>query len=122
MLDIVASVRNCIGLAKGLWGSLQTKIQGFLGFFSQMGSRIKTLMAPVVSSFTNAIDKIKSAFTLLKLKISIIKLNLQTIFTNLCSSIKTAVNNLITQLNRFKFSIPSWVPVIGGRSFSLNIP
>ena len=122
MLDIVASVRNGIGLAKGLWDSLQTKIQGFLGFFSQMGSRIKTLMAPVVSSFTNAIDKIKSAFELLKLKISIIKLNLQTTFTNLCSSIKTAVNNLITQLNRFKFSIPSWVPVIGGRSFSLNIP
>lgn len=122
MLDIVDSVRNGIGLAKGLWDSLQTKIQGFLGFFSQMGSRIKTLMAPVVSGFTNAIDRIKTAFTLLKLKISMIKLNLQTTFTNLCSSIKTAVNNLITQLNRFKFSIPSWVPVIGGRSFSLNIP
>ena len=122
MLDIVASVRNGIGLAKGLWDSLQTKIQGFLGFFSQMGSRIGTLMTPFVSSFTKAIDKIKSAFELLKLKISIIKLNLQTTFTNLCSSIKTAVNNLITQLNRFKFSIPSWVPVIGGRSFSLNIP
>lgn len=122
MLDIVKSVRNGIGLAKGLWDSLQTKIQGFLGFFSQMGSRIGTLMTPFVSSFTKAIDKIKSAFELLKLKISIIKLNLQTTFTNLCSSIKTAVNNLITQLNRFKFSIPSWVPVIGGRSFSLNIP
>ena len=122
MLDIVKSVRNGIGLAKGLWDSLQTKIQGFVGFFSQMGSRIGTLMTPFVSSFTKAIDKIKSAFELLKLKISIIKLNLQTTFTNLCSSIKTAVNNLITQLNRFKFSIPSWVPVIGGRSFSLNIP
>lgn len=122
MLDIVASVRNGISLAKGLWDSLQTKIQGFLGFFSGIGSKIGSLMAPVVSGFTNAIDKIKTAFTLLKLKISIIKLNLQTTFTNLCSSIKTAVNNLITQLNRFKFSIPSWVPVIGGRSFSLNIP
>ena len=122
MLDIVDSVRNGIGLAKGLWDSLQTKIQGFVSFFSQIGRTIGVVIAPFVSSFTKAIDKIKSAFTLLKLKISIIKLNLQTIFTNLCSSIKTAVNNLITQLNRFKFSIPSWVPVIGGRSFSLNIP
>ena len=122
MLDIVASVRNGIGLAKGLWDSLKTKIQGFVGFFYGIGIKIGTVVAPFVSGFTNAIDKIKSAFTLLKLKISIIKLNLQTTFTNLCSSIKTAVNNLITQLNRFKFSIPSWVPVIGGRSFSLNIP
>ena len=122
MLDIVDSVRNGIGVAKNLWDSLQTKIQGFVSFFSQIGRTIGVVIAPFVSSFTKAIDKIKSAFTLLKLKISIIKLNLQTIFTNLCSSIKTAVNNLITQLNRFKFSIPSWVPVIGGRSFSLNIP
>lgn len=122
MLDIVDSVRNGIGLAKGLWDSLQTKIQGFVSFFYQIGRTIGVVIAPFVSGFTTAIDKIKTAFTLLKLKISIIKLNLQTIFTNLCSSIKTAVNNLITQLNRFKFSIPSWVPVIGGRSFSLNIP
>ena len=122
MLDIVDSVRNGIGVAKNLWDSLKTKIQGFVSFFSQIGRTIGVVIAPFVSSFTKAIDKIKSAFTLLKLKISIIKLNLQTIFTNLCSSIKTAVNNLITQLNRFKFSIPSWVPVIGGRSFSLNIP
>lgn len=122
MLDIVASVRNGIGLAKGLWDSLQTKIQGFVGFFSQIGRTIGVVIAPFVSGFTSAIDKIKTAFTLLKLKISMIKLNLQQTFTNLCSSIKTAVNNLITQLNRFKFSIPSWVPVIGGRSFSLNIP
>lgn len=122
MLDIVDSVRNGIGLAKGLWDSLQTKIQGFVGFFYQIGRTIGVVIAPFVSGFTTAIDKIKTAFTLLKLKISIIKLNLQTTFTNLCSSIKTAVNNLITQLNRFKFSIPSWVPVIGGRSFSLNIP
>ena len=122
MLDIVDSVRNGIGLAKGLWDSLQTKIQGFVSFFYGIGRTIGTVIAPFVSGFTNAIDRIKTAFTLLKLKISIIKLNLQTTFTNLCSSIKTAVNNLITQLNRFKFSIPSWVPVIGGRSFSLNIP
>lgn len=122
MLDIVDSVRNGIGLAKGLWDSLQTKIQGFVDFFYRIGRTIGVVIAPFVSGFTTAIDKIKTAFTLLKLKISIIKLNLQTTFTNLCSSIKTAVNNLITQLNRFKFSIPSWVPVIGGRSFSLNIP
>lgn len=122
MLDITDSVRNGIGLAKDLWDSLQTKIQGFLGFFSGIGNKIKSFMAPVVSGFTGAIDKIKLAFTLLKLKIATIKQNLQLTFTNLCSSIKTAVNNLITQLNRFKFSIPSWVPVIGGRSFSLNIP
>lgn len=122
MLDIVDSVQGGIGLAKDLWDSLKTKIQGFVDFFSLIGRTIGLLMTPFVSGFTNAIDKIKLAFTLLKQKISDIKISILTIFVNLCASIKTAVNNLITQLNRFKFSIPSWVPVIGGRSFSLNIP
>ena len=31
-------------------------------------------------------------------------------------------NSLIGRLNRFKISIPDWVPAIGGRSFKINIP
>lgn len=31
-------------------------------------------------------------------------------------------NSLIGGLNRFKISIPDWVPAIGGRSFGINIP
>lgn len=122
MLDIVDSVRGGIQTAKKLWDGLQTKIQGFINFFSKIGSTIGLLTTPFVSSFTNAINNIKLAFTLLKQTISNIKISILTIFVNMCASVKSAVNNLITQLNRFKFSIPSWVPVIGGRSFSLNIP
>ena len=32
------------------------------------------------------------------------------------------VNWLISQLNKVSFSIPSWVPAIGGKSFGFNIP
>jgi phage-related protein len=31
-------------------------------------------------------------------------------------------NSLIGALNRIRFSLPSWVPFIGGRSFGINIP
>lgn len=31
-------------------------------------------------------------------------------------------NSLIGRLNRFKISIPDWVPAIGGKSFKINIP
>jgi tape measure domain-containing protein len=33
-----------------------------------------------------------------------------------------AANVIIDALNRVKFSIPSWVPGIGGKSFGINIP
>lgn len=34
----------------------------------------------------------------------------------------SAVNFIITALNKIKFSIPDWVPKIGGKSFGINIP
>jgi hypothetical protein len=33
-----------------------------------------------------------------------------------------AINALINGLNKISFSMPSWIPVLGGKSFSLNIP
>lgn len=34
----------------------------------------------------------------------------------------TAVNTIIRALNTIKFSIPSWVPKVGGKSFGISIP
>lgn len=34
----------------------------------------------------------------------------------------SAVNFIIQALNKIKFSIPDWVPKIGGKSFGINIP
>lgn len=34
----------------------------------------------------------------------------------------TAVNSIIGALNKIKFSLPSWIPGIGGKSFSINLP
>lgn len=34
----------------------------------------------------------------------------------------TAANTIIGALNKIKFSIPDWVPGVGGKSFSINIP
>ena len=35
---------------------------------------------------------------------------------------RRALNSCIDKLNQFSFSIPDWVPFIGGRSFKMNIP
>ena len=32
------------------------------------------------------------------------------------------LNTLISGLNRVQFSVPSWVPSLGGKSFGINIP
>jgi len=38
------------------------------------------------------------------------------------NSIITALNMFIGGMNRIKFSVPKWVPELGGKSFGINIP
>lgn len=38
------------------------------------------------------------------------------------SGVRTAVNGIIDSINGISFDVPSWVPVIGGRSWHPNIP
>ena len=38
------------------------------------------------------------------------------------SAVAGGINAVIGALNRINFDVPDWVPVVGGRSFGLNIP
>lgn len=38
------------------------------------------------------------------------------------NGIVSGINNVIGVLNNLSFSIPDWIPIIGGQTFSLNIP
>lgn len=42
-------------------------------------------------------------------------------FINVANGVIRGINKLIAGLNRISFSIPSWVPVIGGKSWGFNI-
>lgn len=42
-------------------------------------------------------------------------------FINIANGVIRGINKLIAGLNRISFSIPSWVPVIGGKSWGFNI-
>lgn len=48
--------------------------------------------------------------------------NIKSMFKGAVNFIIDGINLLISGLNKIKFSIPSWVPGIGGRSFGINIP
>lgn len=42
-------------------------------------------------------------------------------FINIANGVIRGINKLIAGLNKISFSIPSWVPVIGGKSWGFNI-
>lgn len=42
-------------------------------------------------------------------------------FNGLISIVESAINGIVNKLNTVKFSIPSWVPKVGGRSFGIRL-
>lgn len=43
-------------------------------------------------------------------------------FNGMVNGMIKGINSLIRGLNKLKFDIPDWIPVIGGKEFSFNIP
>lgn len=61
---------------------------------------------------TNVVDKVTSAFD------GIVG-NVKGAFNSVISGVNWAINKINKSMS---FSIPSWVPLVGGKSFALNIP
>lgn len=80
----------------------------------------------IKSGVTNGLDAVKNAFSTVFNGIKSIVVG---IMNSITSTVKGAinlviggVNTLIRGLNRINFSLPSWIPGVGGKSFGINIP
>lgn len=80
----------------------------------------------IKSGVTSGLDAVKKAFTTV---FNGIKSIVTGIMDNITGAVKGAinlviggVNTLIRGLNRINFSLPSWIPGVGGKSFGINIP
>ena len=43
-------------------------------------------------------------------------------FNGLINGLEQGLNHVIEMINDIEFDVPSWIPVVGGKSFSINIP
>jgi len=93
---VVDKIKGLVDSALG-WmfpgGSLSKALESLANYWSLIWNFMKTAFDTVVSGLKGGVNIILSAF-----------------------------NALIRGANKIKISVPSWVPVIGGKGFSLNIP
>ncbi|WP_336319448.1 hypothetical protein [Streptomyces lavendofoliae] len=124
------------GLSKGLKGASLAQKGLNLAMAASPFGLIMTLLAPLIAKFVN-VDKIVSVVTKgFKSGMKAIQGAVSTatgVITPILKGIgnvmlapfrafATAVNTIIGALNGFKVSIPGWVPVFGGKSFSISLP
>ncbi len=124
------------GLAKGLKGAGLAQKGLNLAMMASPFGLIMALLAPLIAKFVN-VDKIvavvskgfksgmKAASSAVSTAIGVMVPILKGIGNVLLAPFRafaTAINTIIGALNGFKVSIPSWVPVFGGKKFSLSLP
>ncbi|WP_434594986.1 hypothetical protein [Streptomyces sp. A5-4] len=124
------------GLAKGLKGAGLAQKGLNLAMAANPFGLIMALFAPLILKFVN-IDKIvavvtkgfksgmKATSNAVSTAIRVITPILRGIGNVMLAPFRafaTAVNTIIGALNGFKVSIPGWVPVFGGKSFSISLP
>ena len=117
-----------------IFSAISTKISTIMGnirnTISSIWNSIKTTVSSVVNTIFTAVT---SAFTRVKDSISNILNGIKTVFSNVfnalvsivkkpINSIIRVLNTLIDGLNQISFDAPDWVPIIGGKSFGINIP
>lgn len=121
---------------------LDEKTNGqFHGIIETIKSFFTTTFNSIKNTLQNVIESVKQIFTGLTQFISgvftqdwdLAWQGVQNIFKGIWNGIVSAlegavnliikgINWLITQLNKISFTVPDWVPLIGGNEFGFNIP
>lgn len=119
---LVFPLIDSIAKGLGIEGSPSTVLRDMgknliLGF--QNG--IQALIQGPIKLFTNMKERIINTFKGLKKDVFSVINGLISGVEGMTNSIISGINGMINALNSLKFSIPSWVPVLGGQSFGLSI-
>lgn len=91
-----------------LWNTIKGPLQN-------LWNDVQSWLQPVFDVFVNVFTDIKNA-------VANIWDGLITVLKTPLNWIIDAINTVIGGLNKIRFSIPSWVPGLGGKSFGINIP
>lgn len=109
------------------WSFLSSTVIGLLGsmfgFISDIVSSITRVLTGLIKFITGVFTgDWKKAWTGVKDIFKGIFDMLKSIVTTPINRIIDVLNGLIAGINKIKFDVPDWVPVIGGKKFGFDIP
>lgn len=110
---------------QGAWNGIKSAFSAVGSFFSGIWSKIKGAFSTVGSwfagIFSRAWEGIKRPFQAAGEWFRGVFDRIRDVIRAPINFVIRGLNALISGLNRISFSIPAWVPVIGGKTFGFNI-
>lgn len=100
-----------------LWnGSIKTTFQGIVNFISgvftgdwrRAWEGVKSIFEGIMNGFKAVAEAPINAII--------------GAFNGLISGLEKGLNHVIDMINDIEFDVPDWIPVVGGKSFNINIP
>jgi TP901 family phage tail tape measure protein len=122
-IDLVAGIINLVlALIRGDWEAVWEEIKGIGETIWGFISGAAQIFADTLSGIWNGIKETAlNVWESIKEGIFGIWKGLVNGVIGFINSIINAMNSMIRGLNKLKFSVPDWVPVIGGKSFGFNL-
>lgn len=118
--NIFNKVRDTIANA---FNNVKTKITNIWNsIYTWVTSKWTNINNTAVNTFNRIKNSIIDAFNNVKTRVSTIWNNIWSSIRNFINKIISGINTMIRGMNKLKWNAPSWVPVIGGKSWGINIP
>lgn len=105
---------NVVNKVEDIKTGIKNKIDSIKQYWTTLVDTVSTKWANLKTNIVNKFEEVKTS---IKDKIN----GIIGFFEGLANRGVQAINKIITSLNRVKFNIPSWVPVIGGKNFGFNL-
>jgi len=126
---IVGALVPAIWAAVTAFGAAVVALAPFIAAGAAVAAMAYTIYKnwePIKGFFTGIFDSISNGFETFKSGFvngwENIRTSVTGIFRGLGNSVINAINGMINGLNNVSFSVPNWVPFMGGKSFGFNIP
>ncbi len=131
---ISAAFSNLKQVVSVIWKTIGPKLDTFrlnlVAAFGVLRKQINSVVSKMTDAFKGLTTFLLGAFTgnwkkawsglktFLKNSIN----GILGIINGMLSGIAGGINAVIKLINSLKFTMPSWIPILGGKSFSLNLP
>lgn len=121
---------TAIGFVRSIFSSIATSVSGFIGivrgFISNLWINIQTTFLQIYTAMTNPFTSLSGV---VQTVVSSVSSLVRGLFTGVTASGRGAINGLVMAanamiggINKLSFTVPDWVPKLGGQTIGFSLP